>query len=153
MHAPRSLFVGLALALLAPACAGGDDDGGDGTEVNCATEDRDDEFVAGMSKDGDVFTFRLMDSVPAPPDKDDNTWTIRVEDEGEGVPGLAVDVSLNMPDHGHGTPVPVEITDEGDGVYIADPLNMWMPGLWDVKITADDGVSDDDVTFRFCVQG
>ena len=30
---------------------------------------------------------------------------------------------------------------------------MWMPGLWDVKITADDGVSDDDATFRFCVQG
>jgi hypothetical protein len=153
MHASRFLVVGLALALLAPACAGDDDDGGDHTEVNCATETRDDEYVAGMSKDGDVFTFRLMDSVPAPPDKDDNAWTIRVEDGGEGVPGLAVDVSLNMPDHGHGTPVPVEITDEGDGVYVADPLNMWMPGLWDVKITADDGAADDDVTFRFCVQG
>lgn len=152
MHASRSLVVGLALALFVPACAGDDDDGGD-TEVNCATEERDDEFVAGMSKDGDVFTFRLMDSVPAPPDKDDNIWTIRVEDGGEGVPGLAVDVSLNMPDHGHGTPVGVEITDEGDGVYTADPLNMWMPGLWDVKISADDGAADDSVTFRFCVQG
>ena len=136
-----------------PACAGDDDDGGDETEVNCATEDRDDEFVAGMSKDGDVFTFRLMDSVPAPPDKDDNTWTIRVEESGEGVPDLALDVSLNMPDHGHGTPVGVGITDEGDGVYVADPLNMWMPGLWDATITADDGVADDSVTFRFCIQG
>lgn len=153
MHASRYLAVGLALALFAPACAGDDDDGGDHTEVNCATESRDDEYVAGMSKEGDAFSFRLMDSVPAPPDKDDNVWTIRIEDGGEGVPDLAVDVSLNMPDHGHGTPVEVVITDEGDGVYVADPVNMWMPGLWDVKITADDGVTSDDATFRFCVQG
>ena len=153
MLASRSLLVGLALALVAPGCAGDDDDGGDGTEVNCATEDRDDDFVAGMSKEGDVFTFRLMDAIPAPPDKGDNTWTIRVEDGGEGVPGLALDVALNMPDHGHGTPVGVEITDEGDGNYTADPLNMWMPGLWDATISADDGAADDSVTFSFCVQG
>lgn len=153
MNASRSLVVGLALALLAPACAGDDDHGGDDTEVNCATEARDDDYIAGMAKSGDVFTFRLMDSVPAPPDKDDNVWTIRIEDGDEGVAGLDVSVSLNMPDHGHGTPVPVVVTDEGDGVYIADPLNLWMPGLWDATITADDGVTSDDVTFRFCVQG
>lgn len=150
----RSLVVGLALALFAPACAGGDDDDtGDDTEVNCATETRDDDFIAGMSKDGDVFTFRLMDSVPAPPDKGDNTWTIRIEDGGEGVADLDVDVSLNMPDHGHGTPIPVEITNEGDGDYAADPLNMWMPGLWDATVTAAEGGENDSVTFSFCVQG
>lgn len=154
MNASRSLVVGLALALFAPACAGDDDDGGhDDTEVNCATEDRDDDFVAGMGKDGDIFTFRLMDSVPAPPDKGDNTWTIRIEEGGEGVADLDLNVSLNMPDHGHGTPVPVEITDEGEGNYTADPLNMWMPGLWDVTITASDGADTDDVIFSFCVQG
>ncbi|HTE52091.1 MAG TPA: FixH family protein [Kofleriaceae bacterium] len=154
MLASRSLVVGLALSLFVPACAGGDDDdGGDDTEVNCATETRDDDFVAGMTKDGDVFAFRLMDSVPSPPDKGDNTWTIRIEDGGEGVPALDVSFSLNMPDHGHGTPIPVGVTDEGDGSYTADPINMWMPGLWDVTINADDGTAADSVTFSFCVQG
>jgi len=142
--------IGLGLCL-ATAC--GSDEPDPDEEVNCAEETRDDEFVAGMSKAGDLWTFRLMDATPAPPDKGDNSWSVRVEQEEAGLEGLNLTVTPFMPDHGHGTPIDPQVTDEGGGDYRLAPVNMWMPGLWQVTVEAQDGDQLDSAVFAFCIQG
>jgi hypothetical protein len=154
MLSARPPLLATCLAIATAGCGGGDDDGDGNDEVNCATETRDDEFVAGMAKPGDVWSFRLMDSAPAPPHKGDNDWSVRVEgDGGAGIEELTLTVTPFMPDDGHGTPIEPAISDEGGGDYSATPVNMWMPGLWQVTVEATDGEETDAAVFAFCVQG
>jgi hypothetical protein len=38
------------------------------------------------------------------------------------------------------------------GQYTLSPINMWMPGLWEITISATAGDTvDDSVVFRFCI--
>jgi hypothetical protein len=36
------------------------------------------------------------------------------------------------------------------GQYKLDPVNMWMPGVWETTIEVD-GTNGDTVVFRFCL--
>jgi hypothetical protein len=53
-----------------------------------------------------------------------------------------------MPDHAHGSPQPVVVTEMGDGEYKLDPVNLFMAGYWEVTISAE----DDDIVFPLCVE-
>jgi len=149
----RTLFFGLCFIASAAACGGGDDDGTEEEEVNCAEDTRHEEFVAGMTKAGSVWSFRLMDSLPAPPDKGDNAWTIQIDSGTGGVDDLDVTVTPFMPDHGHGTPIESVISDEGGGAYRADPVNMGMRGVWEITVEAENDTESDSAMFVFCVEG
>ncbi|HTM19107.1 MAG TPA: FixH family protein [Kofleriaceae bacterium] len=143
----------LILALCAAACGGGDDDT---TPSQCADETRALAYVPGMAVDGaqEQFMVMLVDADPAPPAKGDNYWMIMVHamDTGDPVDGAVLEVTPFMPDHGHGTSiVPVVTPDTEPGTYIVDPINLWMPGLWEVRIDVDDGA--DLITFPFCIEG
>lgn len=160
----------MAVRFLCPVLAAcflvacGDDDGhgghdGDHADAghDCEADTRDEEFVAGMSKTGsaDAYTFTLVDSTPAPPDKGDNAWTLELTDaEGAPVDGVDFEVEPFMPDHAHGTPKQVVVTPMGDGLYGLDPVNLFMPGLWEITVRAVDGDTTlDSVVFRFCISG
>ncbi len=151
-----SLVILLTSALA--ACGGGnaDDDRPD-SGFNCALDQRDEEFIAGMEKTGENgLTFRLVSSDPAPPQRNDNLWVIEVEDGDGPLVGATVDVIPFMPDHNHGTPTPAVISDgDADGEYIADPVNLFMPGIWEITIEATPaggtGVDTDEAVFVFCV--
>jgi hypothetical protein len=140
----------------ASACAG-DDHHGDDEPVNCATETRDDDFVVGLEKGGrdGLLMFRLMSSTPAPPGRGDNTWEIDIVDAG-GAPraGATVVVTPFMPDHQHGTPIDAVVTESTTivGRYTATPINLWMPGLWEVTIETT-SVPLDRATYKFCIPG
>ena len=144
----------LILTALALGACGGDDEGGDDDAVNCALEDRADEFVVGLARTGAAgLTFRLMSSMPAPPSRGNNTWEIEIVD-GAGAPvlGAAVSVKPFMPDHQHGTGVRAVLTEQGEGRYQATPVNLWMPGLWEITVGARPATGQpDEVVFRFCV--
>ncbi len=149
----------LLLACAATAMLACGDDGGnaDAMAVSCQLEDRDDTYVAGLEKTGaNGVTVVLVEATPAPPAKDDNSWLLRVLDGTQTpLPGLEVTVTPFMPDHGHGTPVVTEVTEQAEtGEYVADPVNLWMPGLWQttVEITDNDAISD-SVMFSFCIEG
>lgn len=156
----RRLVIVMAMAVSLGGC--GDDGhsghGADAAPVNCEIETRDDDYVAGLAKVGaGGLEFVLVESTPAPPSKGNNAWHLRVADDaGAPLPGLTVQVTPFMPDHGHGTPVAVEVTELAEpGEYQADPVNLWMPGLWEVTIDVEDpaGAVTDSVIFRFCIEG
>lgn len=122
----------------------------------CLTEDRDDPYVPGMEKVGAAgYRVALVASVPGPPEKGDNHWTVQVHDAtGAARDDLGLDVIPWMPDHGHGTPVAESVTATGvDGVYEIDRVNLWMRGLWTNRISILDpqGAELDRVTFAFCI--
>jgi hypothetical protein len=146
----------LVILLTVAACGGAESDPPD-SGYDCEAEDRDEEFVAGMAKTGAVgLTFTLVSSVPAPPGRNDNAWVIEIEDAGGALVGATVEVTPFMPDHRHGTPTPAVVTeDDAPGRYLADPVNLFMPGLWEITVEATPagGTVDDrdEAVFTFCV--
>ena len=143
------------LAAILAGCGSGDDDGMV-EEVNCADEPRADTYVANLSKEGEAGRLEmvLVSSDPAPPAKGDNSWLVEVNDaSGQPVDDATITLTPFMPDHAHGTLIDVVVTPAADGMYDAAPVNLWMPGLWQVTVDAEaDGVEDSAV-FSFCIEG
>jgi YtkA-like len=152
----------LAAATVVAGAAAGCGNGG-GTPAapdaayDCSVETRADHFAVGMAKPGSqgTLTFKLMSSTPAPPSRGDNTWQIDVVDAGGSpVAGAAMVVTPFMPDHNHGTQIKAVITEPSPGHYEAKPVNLWMPGLWQVTIIATPpGKPADRAVFSFCIPG
>jgi len=155
-----------ALLLSTLALAGcGDDSSGDGHDhdhdgdasmsFDCTMETRAEAYVANLEKSGTLYKVSLV-SDPAPPLKGDNSWTIKVTDAASGDPvdGLTVDSDPQMPDHGHGTPKQETVTPgQNPGEYMLDPINLWMPGYWEVTINLSSGAASDSVMYKICIDG
>jgi hypothetical protein len=144
----------LVLLCLCGACAS-DDDGGVDPVFTCADDGRAPEWIANYAADGTTVHV-VLNSTPAPPLKGDSTWTIMVTD-GNSAPlaGLTVDSTPFMPDHGHGTPLQETVTEGSQaGEYVLAPINLWMPGYWEVTIDFDDGAGlTDSVMYKACIDG
>lgn len=146
-----SLILGVVLGL--GAC---DDEDHNGESYNCAAETRDDEFVVGLSKPGESgrLEFKLMSSDPAPPSRGDNTWVLQLTTmaaPATPVTGAPMSVTPFMPDHEHGSGKTVTVTPTTEpGQYKLVPVNLWMPGLWEVTVQVS-GADSDRAVFRFCL--
>jgi hypothetical protein len=150
-----------SLALIACGSGGGPADGGapdSGESQVCQVDSRVHSYSAGMevsSGDGGA-TFTLMNSDPAPPANQNNTWTVKIVDaSGNPVTGATLSVVPTMPYMGHGTPIHPEVSEQGDGVYSIADINLFMAGIWEVAINASTP-SDSagyTVSWFFCVQG
>lgn len=128
--------------------------GSDGTKITCENDERD-VYVANLRKPGQggALTFVLAESVPAPPAKGRNNWTVRVLDRsGTALSGAAISVNSLMPAHGHSASTPAIVTPSGDSYTIA-PITLFMPGLWEVKLDADASGIRDTVVFKLCIAG
>ena len=128
----------------------GDEAADDGTMMlRCASEDRAEDFHLGLEKDGTAHRVTFTDAEPAEPIRGLNTWTIALSDlEGAPMEGMELSIVPWMPDHGHGSPQPVEVTDIGEGQYTLDPVNLFMAGYWEVTISA----ADDEIMLPLCVE-
>lgn len=150
----------VVLAGIVSGC-GGDDTGSDAAR-RCDSETRADVYSAGMTKSGaeGKFSVVLVVSEPAPPDKGDNSWTIEIKEVGTdtAVDNADVIVTPFMVDHGHGTPVvPTVSAGDSAGRYLVSPINLWMPGYWELSLdlAAELGsvTMTDTVLFGFCIEG
>ncbi|HEX3758248.1 MAG TPA: FixH family protein [Kofleriaceae bacterium] len=151
-----SLF--LASALSAAACHGGEMMPDADEALACMTSGRGDTYVVGLEHKGvsQVYDFKLMSSVPAPPARNLNTWVLQIGQVATGAPvtGASLNVSPFMPDHQHGpgayTPQVQEMSTPGQ--YQISDINTWMPGYWEVTInaTTPDNVQD-TVVYKFCI--
>lgn len=150
--------IGWSILAVVAACGssgGGSPDASD----DCSADPRADTFTIGLDKHGTAgnLDFVLMSAMPAPPARGDNTWVIEVNAMSSGVVGspvAGVDMVATpfMPDHQHGTPIPVKVTATTTaGQYQLSPVNMWMPGYWETTLEATAGSVSDTVVFKFCV--
>jgi hypothetical protein len=145
----------LGITLLAGACGGGHDYD-DVTSYNCAEETRADEFVLGLTKTGAMgrYEFKLLSADPAPPVAGYNVMQLQLSTMAvptSPVTGASMSVSPYMPDHKHPAGEPVIVKPmSAAGQYELAPLDLWMPGLWDVTIRVN-GAESDSVVFRFCL--
>lgn len=82
-------------------------------------------------------------SVPDPPVRGQNVGQLTVTDSnGQPVDGVTVEVLPFMPSHGHGTSQAVEVTDQGGGVFIANPLYLFMAGEWQIQMKFQGAIDD-----------
>jgi hypothetical protein len=162
----RTLIV-LGLGAIAGLGCHSDSSSGPDADIvtyDCAADPRSETYVVGFEKMGadGLIDVKLMSASPAPPARGNNTWQILLSSMSNGVvgapmPGMAANIVVTpyMPDHGHGTPIIVGVTDDGSGNYTLDPLNLWMPGMWQNTIQVTMGTGSDAVTdkvvYDFCL--
>lgn len=156
-------WIALLHSLLALACGSsaaedpgrGPIDGSGGSDGGSECSGDFDVYEAGMSRQAEpgAITVELVQSEPAPPVvRTDNTWWLRLLDsEGEPLLGAQLLVTPFMPHHQHGS-AEVVIEELGDGGYKLSPIDLFMPGVWEipVSITPPDGETS-EMRFRFCI--
>lgn len=152
----RALLV-LALAAAA-ACgdspAGGAGVGGEaGSSSTCPDDAGGMPYVAGMSVKGTSLELALIEASPAPPARGDNRWTVEVRKQGTTVVApVTWTVTPFMPLHGHGSSIKAEVTaTDAAGQYRIEPLNFWMPGLWEITFGIQTEGDTDEIALAFCV--
>jgi len=145
-----------ALILTLAGCGGGGNPTPDAGTETCVLDNRGETYQPGMQQAGmnKLFTVKLLDSNPGPPVKGTNTWMIAVADAGGApVPGATITVVPFMPDHGHGSPIKVAVTDQGGGQYQLAPLYLFMAGIWQITINITANNMTDQSVFYFCIEG
>lgn len=120
----------------------------------CDLEERDDDYVAGMSKVGaNGYRFTLVTSTPAPAGKGVYTWEVQVHDPAsQPFDAPMLTVFPFMPDHHHGTSA-ATITPMTNGMYTISALDLFMTGYWTIRLGVRDvsSVELDFARFAFCV--
>lgn len=82
-------------------------------------------------------------SVPDPPVRGQNVGQLTLTDgSGQPVDGVTVQILPFMPAHGHGTSEAVGVTDQGGGVFIANPLYLFMAGEWQIQMKFQGAIND-----------
>lgn len=102
----------------------------------------------------DAASFRIvMHSAPDPqPSRGVNSLRLVVTKASDGSPaaGLELDVVPWMPAMGHGASVKptVQVGPEA-GVYTVSNVNLFMPGLWEIRATIGGSTQPDHATAQF----
>jgi hypothetical protein len=147
----------LIAAVAATGCGGGGAATPDASGMlsSCATETRAIPYSPNLSRmsDSGAYTAVLVDSVPGPPIKGTNDWTVRLLDaSGNPVAGMAMTAKPTMPDHVHPTTVLPVVTEQGGGLYDVSPVYLFMAGYWVVTLTLQPASgATDTVTFPVCI--
>lgn len=132
-------------------------EGGFQGDVSCVDDERVDTYTAKLQKTGakGTLVFELTSSEPAPPAKGSNAFEVRVTGQDGAALEGELGITLDMPDHGHGTSVtPVVSFDAPRGLYALAPVYLFMPGVWRVALDFSvEGSEVDRAVFYFCIEG
>lgn len=141
------------LLVLLAAC--GADDGDDTMDIDCTKVTGADTFVVGLEKmgGGGTLNFKLLSATPAPPARGDNTWIVQITNAGAPLEAAQLKVTPFMPSHQHGSPIQALAAAMPDaGQYKIEPVNLWMPGVWETTIRATAGATTDSAVYKFCIE-
>lgn len=101
------------------------------------------------------FRIALHSAPDATPSRGVNALRLVVTKVADGTPasGLDVDIVPWMPAMGHGASVKPSVTPATDpGVYTVSNVNLFMPGLWEIRATIGGATPPDHATAQFEVQ-
>jgi hypothetical protein len=120
----------LAVLLFLSACT---DSTGDPDVPECASVAPGASWTSGAGA-----TVTIVATNPSPPSRFTNWWAVTVDDRS-GAPMIdpaRLRVSAYMPEHRHAAPVVPGVTSEMEGLVVG-PLELWMPGLWEIRFDLD----------------
>jgi hypothetical protein len=115
-----------------------------------------DVYAPNLTKEGEKgrFTFVLVESRPAPPQKGMNTFIVAVRD-ASGPTELDLSVVPTWGRSGHSL-LPTATFDTTSLTYTVDPLYFFAGGRWEIEMRAypldsDAGPPLDSAVFYFCI--
>jgi hypothetical protein len=121
---------------LAAGCGGG----GSGDPGPVAAE-----AASTVTSDSGSYRISVHSAPDGQPTRGVNTLQMVVTRVGDGAPaaGLELDVVLWMPAMGHGASVKPSVHAEAEpGVFTVTNVNLFMPGLWEIRTTIGGSASD-----------
>lgn len=126
---------------------------GGAAQIACADEVRAVPYEAGLELASELgMRVTLVESRPAP-HVGDHAWTLQVVDvDGQPVVGASVKVSPFMPDHHHGSPLIAVAKERDDGLYVAEPVELIMPGYWRTTVRVTTEAWTDSVPIPLCIE-
>ena len=103
-------------------------------------------------------TLEVQSTDPAPPDRGDNLWVLRLLDSsGAPLPLRALVGAPFMPAHNHGTSPAEFVGMSSDQIHWSvGPFDLFMPGFWELRVAIEVEELDDvarEVVVPFCVEG
>ncbi|MDB4934299.1 MAG: hypothetical protein JWP87_1271 [Labilithrix sp.] len=143
-----SLFALFASPLAGSALVGCSDAGAGGTGTISA------EPAAVVTTDGGGYRVSVHSAPDATPSRGVNTLRLVVSRISDGAPasGLDVDVVPWMPAMGHGASVKPSVQPGTEpGTYDVTNVNLFMPGLWEIRTTIG-GSGSDHLAPRFDIR-
>jgi hypothetical protein len=107
---------------------------------------------ATVTSDAGALRVELRTAPEQPPSRGGNTFQLRVVDASTGLPqdGLLIEAVPWMAAHAHGAALLPAVMAEGDGVYVVRDVELFMPGLWELRLTFS-GARTDRATSSFDV--
>jgi len=137
--------IGALLAFGLVGCGGGD--GGPAGPVEFPSE-----ALVSLPSDAGHFVITVRTS-PQPPVRGVDAVQLQIADDaGSPVDGLSIDMVPWMPAHGHGTSTKPQVEPQGGGVYQTTNVNLYMPGLWELRSTLQFAEGADTVAPAFDVR-
>jgi hypothetical protein len=145
------------LVVLFVAACGGPGVPDAGLSDSCLNDPTVDAWTNGLSRTSTNGSVKvtLKSGDPTPPARGVNAWAVSLTDgSGTAIPGAHPVAVPYMPKHGHGSTVTPDMTSTGGPDYSVAPLYFYMPGIWQVTLSAvpDAGMAD-SVQFQFCIPG
>lgn len=145
----RSWEVTLVLLLVGAACVGG-------CSSAAASDPRtfSETPASVLTTDAGSYRIAIHSAPDAKPSRGVNALRLVVTKVADGAPasGLDLDIVPWMPAMGHGASVKPSVRAEAEpGVYTVSNVNLFMPGLWEIRATIAGG-ADDHATAQFEVQ-
>ncbi len=115
------------------------------------------DFVLFEDVVGDMGVMKAarLAASPAPPERNENDWTVEFRDLDDA-PVADVMVTMVqpfMPAHNHdGTFDPTVVPLDDPGKFDIQAINLWMPGMWEVRFTVEsETVGADYIVFDACI--
>jgi hypothetical protein len=115
------------------------------------------DFRLNMEAIGDEGAVKgvLIAASPAPPERNENDWTVEFRDMSDA-PLSDVEITMAqpfMPAHNHdGTFDPTVVALDEPGRFEIQDINLWMPGMWEVRFTVESASAGADyVVFDACI--
>lgn len=132
------------------------DSGSTSAEAPCGNRGQDlvGLVVTSESDGGGELTMSFVEGEPAVPVVGNNSWLFRLEVDGRALSDVAADITVTpfMPDHGHGTPTLVRISEEEKGNYRFEPVHTRMAGYWEIFVDIETESIATKLSFGVCVE-